>query len=60
MTVGSGLAGSSVWCDTHLSQRVCLTVRTADRARGYALVASDTSIFLYDLDAQNVIWELHA
>lgn len=60
VTVGSGLAGSSVWCDTHLSQRVCLTARTADRARGYALVASDTSIFLYDLDAQNVIWELHA
>lgn len=58
VTVGSGLAGSSVWCDTHLSQRVCLTARTADRARGNALVASDTSLLLYDLDAQKPIWDM--
>lgn len=60
VTVDDRLAGSSVWCDTHLSQRVCLTARTADRARGYALVASDTSIFLYDLDAQKPIWAMRA
>lgn len=60
VTVGSGLAGSSVWCDTHLSQRVCLTARTADRARGHALVASDTSMLLYDLDAQKPIWVMRA
>ena len=60
VTVDDRLAGSSVWCDTRLSQRVCLTARTADRARGHALVASDTSIFLYDLDAQKPIWAMRA
>lgn len=60
VTVGNGLAGSSVWCDVANSQRVCLTARTADRARGHALVASDTSMFLYDLDAQKPVWTMRA
>lgn len=60
VTVDDRLAESSVWCDAANSQRVCLTARTADRARGHALVASDTSMLLYDLDAQKPIWTMRA
>lgn len=58
VTVDDRLAESSVWCDAANSQRVCLTARTADRARGHALVASDTSLLLYDLDGQKPIWDM--